>query len=124
MIIPLVLIGVSGIQVFNGSVFESMIKELFNERGNVIFEEDFTECTTNQCDDIWLSTNMDNLNISATENHLFWNVPQTNGTTLLHQMTFDLGSGTVPDTNWTLRFTVNLESFSQGFSQNIHCFTY
>lgn len=129
LVIPLVLFGIIGIldlhaepNVSKGGnhLIEKYVKAgIISLPPSILFEEDFTKCTTNQCDDTWSSTDIDNLNTNTTKNHLFWNVPQTGGTTLLHQISFDLGSGTVPDTNWTLRFPVNLEFFSQGSSQNI-----
>jgi hypothetical protein len=69
--------------------------------GGWTLEEDFTLCTTNQCDGLWLSSDTSAIRVNTGSNWIDWTVSR--GTN--DAMTYDLGAGQ-SDTAWLLRFQI------------------
>jgi len=78
------------------------------------FTENFSACTTNQCDGLWPSTNTAELAVNTTTDVIDIDVSGIDVDGISHdsEQHYDLGAGIVSDTAFLLRFKFVLSSFT------------
>ena len=74
--------------------------------GPGVLDEDFSACTTNQCDGLWPSSDTAKILVDTTNNEIDFTCRAN--TTDKDTMSYDLGAGNISDSKWLWRTTVTV----------------